>query len=277
MNLKLEKKLMLKGDHIEMINEQKLSDYKYKLETTGYVIVPNFLTQNKCEELKRKLMEQIDCYNLRENSRSKLDRYHIHDLLVKDVSFGKLLEDERLQKLVALLLKEYWVMYAFTSSSLPPNESNYGGRLHVDSPRFIRDYPTNVGVIWALDPFTIENGCTKMLPASHHSLTIPRDELFQEMAENVICNKGDLIIFNARVWHRAGFNNSNQWRHALTMNCCRPFMKQRMDWVRFIPKEIAEQLNDQAKRILGYDTRLPVNLDEFFVDASKRLYKPGQE
>jgi hypothetical protein len=54
-------------------------------------------------------------------------------------------------------------------------------------------------------------------------------------------------------------------------------MKQRMDWVRFVPKEIVEQLNEQARRIIGFDTRLPTSLDEFFVSDSERLYKPNQE
>lgn len=260
-----------------MINEQQLKDYKYLLETVGYAVVPNFLDSDTCNELKKKLVQQINSYDTKGSERSKLDRYHLHDLLTKDVSFGRLLEDERLQRLVALLLEEFWIMYAFTSSSLPPNESNYGGRLHVDSPRLIKDYPTNVGVIWALDPFATENGCTKVLPASHHSKTVPSEEFFEKNAHDVICDQGDLIIFNARVWHRAGFNNSSEWRHSLTMNCCRPYMKQRMDWVRFIPQDISNQLNEQAKRVIGYDTRLPVSLEEFFVDEKNRLYKSGQE
>lgn len=86
-----------------------------------------------------------------------------------------------------------------------------------------------------------------------------------------------MIVFNARLFHRAGINHSADWRHSLTMNLCRPFMKQRMDWVRFIPTEIAEQLNDQARRIIGYDSRIPTSLEEFFLEEGQRLYKPGQE
>jgi ectoine hydroxylase-related dioxygenase (phytanoyl-CoA dioxygenase family) len=54
-------------------------------------------------------------------------------------------------------------------------------------------------------------------------------------------------------------------------------MKQRMDWVRFIPEEISSKLNDQARRIIGFDTRLCSNLDEFFQPEDKRLYKANQE
>jgi ectoine hydroxylase-related dioxygenase (phytanoyl-CoA dioxygenase family) len=53
-------------------------------------------------------------------------------------------------------------------------------------------------------------------------------------------------------------------------------MKQRMDWVRFVPPEISDQLNEQARRLLGFDTRLPTNLEEFFLPQDQRLYKANQ-
>jgi hypothetical protein len=53
-------------------------------------------------------------------------------------------------------------------------------------------------------------------------------------------------------------------------------MKQRVDWVRFIPQAISGALNGQARRIIGFDTRLPTSLDEFFVPDDQRLYKPNQ-
>ena len=53
-------------------------------------------------------------------------------------------------------------------------------------------------------------------------------------------------------------------------------MKQRMDWVRFIPEEISSRLNARARRVIGYDTRVPTTLEEFFVPEDQRLYKAGQ-
>jgi ectoine hydroxylase-related dioxygenase (phytanoyl-CoA dioxygenase family) len=168
-------------------------------------------------------------------------------------------------------------MYAYTSSSLPPKGDNYGSRIHVDCPRFIPNYVTNVGVIWALDDFTLENGATHVLPGSHNTDQIPTDQFFKENNIRLTCKAGDLIIFNARLWHAAGINNTDKFRHALTMNVCRPFMKQRMDWVRFIPSTITDQLSSQARRIIGFDTRLPSTLEEFFLSDDERLYKANQE
>lgn len=253
-------------------------DHIYKMQTVGFSIIEEFYGENECFYLKSVLEKAIEEYEpFGGSERSLKDRYHMHDLLVKDIAYGKTFEDPRLQQLVGAILGENWIMYAYTSSSLPPYGNNYGSRIHVDSPRVIRDYPTNLGIIWALDDFTIENGATYVLPGSHNTDLIPSESLFEKNSIRLTCKRGALVVFNARVWHSAGTNTTENFRHALTLNVCRPYMKQRMDWVRFIPEAISSQLNEQARRIIGFDTRLPSSLEEFFLPEGKRLYKGGQE
>jgi ectoine hydroxylase-related dioxygenase (phytanoyl-CoA dioxygenase family) len=258
------------------LSDEAVREHIYHLETRGYSVCPHVLEDDVCEQLKIGLVRALENYTPRGTERSVLDRYLIHDLIFQDLMYGKLLEDPRIQQLLAPFLGDYWVMYAFTSSSIPPMGSNYGSRLHNDCPRFVRGYTFNMGVIWALDDFTRENGGTKLLPGSHHSEKAPDAKLFEENCVQLACRKGTVVVFNAGVYHRAGENNTKQWRHSLTMNACRSYMKQRMDWVRFIPPAISGALNGQAKRIIGFDTRLPTSLDEFFVPDDQRLYKPNQ-
>ena len=265
------------------MNTKKLSinfmkSYLFNMKTLGFSVFKDYYDMKYTNELKEALENEVENYKpIDASERSFLDRYHMHDLLNKNVLFGKMLEDERLQNLIAPILGDHWIMYAYTSSSLPPNGNNYGSRIHVDCPRFIPNYPTNLGIIWALDDFTLKNGATHVLPGSHNSDQIPTQQYFEENNIRLICKAGDLIIFNARLWHAAGVNNTNIFRHALTMNVCRPFMKQRMDWVRFIPSKISDQLNSQARRIIGFDTRLPSSIEEFFLPENERLYKANQE
>lgn len=258
------------------LEQALLDDHHYAIETRGYSLLPGFLEPGICELLKEKLAAALQSYMPPGSERSALDRYLLHDLLCRDIAFARLLEDRRLQQLLAPLLGEHWIMYAFTSSSLPPNDSNYGRRIHVDSPRFNASYTFNVGLIWALEAFTPDNGATEVLPGSHHSASTPSADYFERNQVQLACPQGSLLVFHARLFHRSGFNRSGAWRHALTMNCCRPFMKQRMDWVRYIPTAIAERLNDQARRLIGYDTRLPASLEELFLPEEMRLYKPNQ-
>lgn len=253
-----------------------IEKFKYQMQTMGFSIIENFLSDEQCERLKLIVKNEIENYIEYSTQRSHLDRHHLHDLVCKHVEVAKLLEDKRLDDLLSLLIGQYWIMYAFTGSSCPPQATNYGGRVHVDSPRWIDGYPTNIGVIWALDEFTQLNGATRVLPASHHCETIPSKTYFDENSIQAIVPKGSLIIFNARLVHSTGVNQTEQWRHALTMNACRSYMKQRMDWVRFVPQEISSQLNERARRIIGFDTRLPSSLEELFKPEEERLYKADQ-
>ncbi|HFU74950.1 MAG TPA: phytanoyl-CoA dioxygenase [Arcobacter sp.] len=258
------------------MNKINMEEYKYQIQTQGFYIIEDFLSNDLCNHLIMQVENELHQYKSYGTQRSELDKHHLHDLVTKYLEIAKLLDNEILDELVGEILGESWIMYAFTSSSCPPNATNYGGRVHVDSPRWISEYPTNVGVIWALDDFTKENGGTKVLVGSHNSDIVPSKEYFDKNAVQVECPKGSLILFNARVVHSTGFNKTDKWRHALTMNACRAYMKQRMDWVRFIPSNIADNLGSRARRIIGYDTRLPTNLEEFFLPEDERLYKANQ-
>src|SRR5258706_523463 len=209
----------------DLLEPEGVAEHLYAINTRGYSLIPGFLAPEACEVLRGRLASALEAYRpVAGSERSVEDRHLLHDLLATDPLFARLLEDPRLQQLVAPLLGEHWVMYAFTSSSLPPHGSNYGHRVHLDSARFSPLYTFNVGVIWALDPFTGENGATEVLPGSHHSEDVPQAAYFERNCAQINCAPGDLILFHARLLHRSGNNRTDAWRHALTMNCCRSFM-----------------------------------------------------
>lgn len=260
-----------------LLPECEVADHIYNIQTRGYSILPNFLSSEETGLLKIGMEKALGEFTSIEGvERSLLDRYQMHDLINRDISYGRLLEDPRLQQLIAPHLGDHWVMYAATSSSIPPGGTNYSSRMHVDSPRFHSGYPFNMGVIWTLDDYTPTNGALKILPGSQHSDKTPSLEFFEKNYTQVLCEAGSLLVFNARTYHRTCKNYTAEWSHSMTLNACRSFMKQRMDWVRFIPAEISSQLNNQAKRLIGFDTRLPESLEEFFLPEDQRLYKPNQ-
>ncbi|MBX3017650.1 MAG: phytanoyl-CoA dioxygenase family protein [Bdellovibrionaceae bacterium] len=259
------------------ISQDEQETQKYNILTRGFDVIPNFLPLPLCSKLCNKLQSAVSEFSPVPNSaRSHLDRHQLHDLITYDLDFAGLLEDARLQPLIGNFLGKSWIMYAATSSSIPPNGTNYSNRIHIDSPRFQLGYAFNLGVIWVLSDYTEDNGALEVLPGSHHVEDSPSESHFNNNAQKVICKAGSLITFHARLWHRTGANRSDAWRHSMTMNCCRSFMKQRMDWVHFVKPEISSQLNEQARRLIGFDTRLPKTLEEFFVPEDQRLYKANQ-
>lgn len=76
------------------------------------------------------------------------------------------------------VLGEECIVYAYTSSSIPPKSSIYTKRIHVDSPRIIKGFHTSlVGMILLCD-FTKENGAPYILPNSREMTEPPSEEYF---------------------------------------------------------------------------------------------------
>src|SRR5262249_61582824 len=132
---------------------------------------------------------------------------------------------------------------------------NYSNRIHNDCPRLIPGYVTNVGVILALDDFTDENGATYFLPGSHTRADVPEEAEFFRGAERVHPRAGDAVFFNARTYHLGAKNLTDRTRHALTMNVCRSYMRQRFDYPRLVPAAVVAGLGGVSRRFPGFRVR----------------------
>ena len=135
-----------------------------------------------------------------------------------DKAFREICGDARLMQPFEAVMGDGCVIYAYTSSSMPPSNGNYSSRIHVDCPRVIPGYLTNMGATIALSDFTADNGATYYLPRSFERVAAPGEDEFFENARRFIAPAGSVMYFNARTWHAGGINMTDSWRHALTIN-----------------------------------------------------------
>jgi ectoine hydroxylase-related dioxygenase (phytanoyl-CoA dioxygenase family) len=242
----------------------------------GFTSVPGVLPTADIPELRRLLQGCIDDDQQRWAGTPYPDAWMVQNLMARDVKFARVMENPQLQAYVCDLLGDTCIVYAYTSSSMPPGGTNYSYRIHVDCPRVIPGYITNVGVILALDDFTVDNGATYFLPGSFNRTSPPDRNDFFRGAETVTPKAGDMVVFNARTWHLGGANRTDRPRHALTLNACRSYMRQRFDYPRLVPEEIVNQLTEVGRRFLGFNVRMPTSLDDYYVPEEQRLYKSNQ-
>lgn len=192
-------------------------------------------------------------------------------------AFLELFENDLLMRPFNTILGEGCIVYAYTSSSMPPGKTNYSRRIHVDCPRMIPDYVTNMGATILLDDFTEQNGATWYLPASHLRPDPPSPEYFETHAKRVVAPAGSVWFFNARVWHAGGMNTTSFWRHALTINMCRPWMKQRLDIPRAMSEMNLTGVPERVLQKLGFLAQVPASYDEYYVPPEKRKYRQKTE
>jgi Phytanoyl-CoA dioxygenase (PhyH) len=254
------------GEANEKVVSQLLMDQ-------GYVIVRDVLSKEFIAQAKVELTQAIR----REVDYHKTTEYRDFGMVILCALYGgsflSLLNNPQLMAPFEIVLGDGCIIYAYTSSSMPPNGTNYSSRIHVDCPRLIPNYVTNMGATILLDDFTEENGATWFLPGSHTMAEPPTQEFFYRNAKRVLAPAGSVWFFNARLWHAGGENRTDQWRHALTINMCRPYMKQRID----IPRAMAEMdlsgVSDNVKQKLGFFSQVPASLDEYYLPPDKRKFR----
>ncbi len=243
----------------------------------GYAILPNVLPPEYIERAKRDLAAAIEREAEYHGGRDYKDYGMVMLCSLYGPTFTDLFEIETLRKPIHAVLGEGSIVYAYTSSSMPPGGGNLASRIHVDCPRLIPNYLTNLGVTILLDGFTEQNGATWFLPRSHGETEAPTAERFYAEGRRVLAPAGSAFFFNARLWHAGGKNHTDGWRHALTLNMCRPYMKQRIDIPRAMSHLDTAGLPPHARQKLGFDAQVPASYDEYYAPPEQRKFKQRAE
>jgi ectoine hydroxylase-related dioxygenase (phytanoyl-CoA dioxygenase family) len=132
-----------------------------------------------------------------------------------------------------------------------------------------------LNAIVALDDLTAENGATWLMNRGQFYDVEPTEELFAGVAKQVIAPAGSVILFDSRVWHRAGLNRSGGPRRIVTPMYTKPFYKPQFDYCRAL-EETAFLMSDELRQIIGVNARVPATLDEWYQPPERRCYRPNQ-
>jgi ectoine hydroxylase-related dioxygenase (phytanoyl-CoA dioxygenase family) len=243
--------------------------------TRGFVVIPDSFDVGTVEAM-RSCLKTLICERVFSSGDPRaIDNYMVHNPMFEDPIFFEMLANSTVIDTINFLLADTGILYSFTTSSMPAGGTNFSNRIHVDCPRIIPNYITNIGIILALDDFTDVNGATYFLPNSFERVDEPSPSDFFAKAERVYPKAGDIVVFNARTWHLGGQNESPNDRHALTINCCRSYMRQRFDYPRMADK-LGIKTSGEVRRLLGYNVRVPASMQDYYAPEGDRLYLPGQ-
>jgi ectoine hydroxylase-related dioxygenase (phytanoyl-CoA dioxygenase family) len=197
-----------------------------------------------------------------------------------DEYFLRLLELEPVLAIVDAALSPTAVLHVQNGFILPPappsSNGNVQGLFHQDFPRFLNGYRASVNTLLAVDEFTAENGGTIVVPGTHQLAERPSDTDLANAARPVECPAGSAIVFDSTLWHAAGRNTSSRDRLGVNLQFTRSFMKQQIDYVRALGDEVVERQPPRTQQLLGWYTRVPTSIDEYYLPADRRLYRSGQ-
>lgn len=238
----------------------------------GFVIIEDAVSKDFIERAKKQLVEALK----KEVEFLGTTDYKFYGYVLSNAKYGgaflEVFDNDKLMTPVNWVLGDNSIIYSYTSSSMPPHKVNDSSHVHVDCPIYLEDFILRMGVLIPLNDFTNDNGATYYLPGSHKSEEKPSDEYFYANAKRLNIKPGSAWIFNTRLWHAGGENKTDEWRHALTINLCRPWMKQYIDTPRLIENEGLKGLSENAKQKLGFYSQPPTSYEDYFDKTKKRMF-----
>jgi ectoine hydroxylase-related dioxygenase (phytanoyl-CoA dioxygenase family) len=108
-----------------------------------------------------------------------------------------------------------------------------------------------IGVMWALDDFTAENGCTRVVPNSHRFLRSWHLPNLSQW-EFAVMPAGSALFYLGSTWHGGGANNTNVPRAGLINTYSLGWLRQESNHYLELPPSSAMRFTPRQRALLGY-------------------------
>jgi ectoine hydroxylase-related dioxygenase (phytanoyl-CoA dioxygenase family) len=254
-----------------------------ELKELGYTIIRNLIDDNWLDLLRKSVDDAFLDHRKTQtenNNDIKTDGVALHVLLSNPIfiDFLKHLQQKNFFKSIQEnFFNSNCIINSFSALDNLPNQPNFSSIVHRDLRFYSGKFPIMINCLLMVDDFTIENGGTYLLPYSHLDERKPSDEEFFKNSIQATGKKGDMLIFNSNVWHSSAPNKTQEHRRAIPITISKSFMKQLLDYPRAIGYDKMNQFDLELQQLLGYHSRVPASLDEWYQPEDKRFYKKNQD
>jgi ectoine hydroxylase-related dioxygenase (phytanoyl-CoA dioxygenase family) len=184
--------------------------------------------------------------------------------------FLELATNKHILEICRRLIMGYVVLNQQNGIINPPNSERYNqGAWHRDLPyqHFVSSRPIAINALFCLDPFTIENGATKVLPASHRQEAFPSDRFIEAEGATIVAPAGCFIILDCMTFHSGGVNTTDRPRRAVNHVYSIPLLRQQIDLPSALGKDFV--MDEKCRALLGYKVRTPSSVTEYLVGRAR--------
>ncbi len=254
-------------DKIDLIVEEVLIN--------GYAVVNSDFSADFWDLLRNKIdgiyKTQVEEIGGEQNLLAINDANVARHLLAYDDEFIKLATHPVVDKVVAKLLGDFYVLMSQNALINMPSNNHYQTTWHRDLnyQHFVSSRPIAISVLYCIDPFSAKTGGTYILSGTQKIENFPSEQFVAKFEKVVEAPAGSIIIFDAMLFHRAGNNSSESVRRAVNHIFTKPFILQQISFPEMLGDRFAD--NPKLRRMLGYESQIPANVTEWRKGKLKKI------
>jgi ectoine hydroxylase-related dioxygenase (phytanoyl-CoA dioxygenase family) len=246
-----------------------------ELSIHGFSVVHGVLSQNELAETRKRLDAVYAVQEAELSGSVALDAINEKNLaripLAYDDFFIRLAAHAKMTGLVKRVLGNYFVLHLQNGIINMPNEEHHQSSWHRDLPyqEFTSSRPLAVNALYCIDDFSEESGGTWVLPVSHRVEKIPSQQFVDKHAVAVTAPAGSVILMDAMVFHKAGYNRAHFVRRAINHVYTAGILKQQID----LPAALNGKGQDDAflSMLLGYQAAPPQSVKAFRLQRAAKM------
>jgi hypothetical protein len=248
-----------------------------ELRLLGYTTLDAGLTDDELDQLSQSFDEAYETYAARAKAEGfDLERLNEQDtirILPREAPrYWSVVFNPRLHALLSRLLGGYFILNQVNGLINRGNRSAYHqAKYHRDLPyqHFTSSRPLAFNALFALDEFTLENGATRVIPASQHREAFPPDDVVAKIEKQVMVKRGTFIMLDCMLYHAGATNMTARDRRAVNHVFTIPILRQQFHFPSVLGA--GDQFSTEQKKILGYGLEEYRSLHDWFTDRTRRL------
>jgi ectoine hydroxylase-related dioxygenase (phytanoyl-CoA dioxygenase family) len=241
-----------------------------ELDSQGFTVIADFLRGEALEHVRAQLALHLDSHSGRNNFEGFLTE-RVYTLVGRGRCFEDIAEDARVLALLDRLLAPGYLLTASQAICIHPGETPQP--IHHDDSFYpiARPRPSiSFSTIVAVDAFTLDNGGTEVIPASHRwsdaqiagaydgrDADAPLPPALERLLQPMIVPAGACIFFHGTLLHRGGANRSAKRRLAFSNQYCEPWARTQENFYLGIPPALVRDMSPRLQALLGYEIMPP--------------------
>jgi len=225
-----------------------------ELDSQGCTILEDMLSPGQIEAAIVALRQSYEEEHVSAHEPGTL---RTHNLTARAEVFREIIQLPRLVACMGYLLGGDYIISDMGARSPAPGMHPQG--LHRDGGKPVPNPPFNTHAVVpqaaqsmiALAEFRVDNGATRFVPGSHVR-NIEADAVGPEDEQLFLCPPGTILVFDNRLLHGGGANNTGEVRYSIQGFCCRRTTRPFFDHTRSIPPAVVEKATPLMRQLWGF-------------------------